>query len=118
MKREFMKTLKLLPFLTLFLYFIGCGCSAEDPSVILINNSPSKASIQIQTSNGNTENINNVESGWESEERAFAAGDIKFTISINDSQDDSVFDLEVSECTDYIVTIGKDNKVSASSEER
>ena len=48
-------------FLTLIV-FVGCGdsCDNENPTVQLVNRSAEKADVQIKTSGGNTENINNI----------------------------------------------------------
>ena len=55
-----MKLMMLILSLSLTLILAGCGCDGEDPSVILKNNGTDKADIQVKTSDGNTENINNV----------------------------------------------------------
>ncbi len=55
-----MKTAALFISLFICLSFIGCdSCDGENPSVLLINNGTGKADIQIKTSGGNTENMNN-----------------------------------------------------------
>lgn len=96
---------------------LGCnddGCENQNPTVKLVNNGTGKADIQIKTSNGNTENINNVEPGTSSERRSFAPGDIEFTISIQGEADPVVFKLTTLFCTDYTVTINEDNTVTSS----
>ncbi len=69
---------------TIAILQISCSneCENENPTLVLVNNGTDKADIQIKTSGGNTENINNIEPGTSSEKRSFARGDIEFTISI------------------------------------
>ena len=114
-----MKIAAFLIFLSVSISFIGCdSCEGENPSVQLINNGTGKADIQIKTSGGNTENINNIEPGTSSERRAFESGAIEFTISIQGVNDDVVYVLQADYCHDYTVTINPDNTVSSSGDER
>jgi hypothetical protein len=103
---------------SLSLLLCGCGCKNEEPTVILQNHGTAKASIQIKTSNGNTENINNVDPGWKSEKRDFAAGDIEFTVTIQGIVEPVVYQLKVEDCTDYIVMVNPDNTISSTRDER
>lgn len=113
-----MKSIALILALFFSLFLAGCGCDGEDPSVILTNNGTGKADIQIKTSGGNTENINNVMPGTSSEKRYFKPGSIEFTINIQGVQDPVVYVLQAASCQDYIVTINPDNSVSSSGKER
>ena len=116
-----MKRFTVSILLLLLLAFIaGCGddCENENPSVQLVNNGPAKADIQIKTSGGNTENINNILPGSRSERRTFAPGDIEFTIAIQGVSDPITYDLKVFYCTDYTVTIHPDTTVTGSSTNR
>ena len=110
-----MKKIILVLFIGLAL-FSGCSddCDKENPSVVLVNNGLAKADIQIKTSGGNTENINNIQSGASSEKRTFAPGEIEFTVSIQGIQDPVEYVLATSYCTEYTVTINEDNTVSGS----
>ena len=106
----------------LFVIFIGivlfsaCGddCDKENPTVVLVNNSLTKADIQIKTSGGNTENINNIQPGASSEKRSFAPGEIEFTVTIQGVQDPVEYVQLTSYCTEYTVKINEDNSVSGS----
>ena len=110
-----MKIAALLIALFICFSIVGCdSCDGENPSVLLANNGTGKADIQIKTSGGNTENINNIEPGTSSERRTFARGDIEFTISIQGVQDDIVYVLQTEFCNDYTVTINSDNSVTSS----
>ena len=114
-----MKIAAFLIFLCVILSFIGCdSCEGENLSVQLINNGTGKADIQIKTSGGNTENINNIEPGTSSERRTFETGAIEFTISIRGVNDDIVYVLQADLCYDYTVTINPDNSVTSSGDER
>jgi hypothetical protein len=114
-----MKRVVALIFLCVGLSFIGCdSCEGENPSVQLINNGTGKADIQIKTSGGNTENINNIEPGTSSERQTFETGNIEFTISIQGVNDDIVYVLHTDFCYDYTVTINPDNSVTSSGDER
>ncbi len=112
-----MKKVVLLVLVSLLLFTIACsddGCENQNPTVKLVNNGTGKADIQIKTSNGNTENINNIEPGTSSARRSFAPGDIEFTISIQGKADPVVYMLTTLFCNDYTVTINEDNTVTSS----
>lgn len=110
-----MKTIIFIIISFICLSLIGCAnCDGENPSVLLINNGTGKADIQIKTSGGNTENINNIEPGDLSERRTYAPGEIEFTISIQGVNGDIVYILNSSTCYDYTVTINSDNFVTSS----
>ncbi len=114
-----MKKLSFLILLLLSISYISCSsCDGEDPSVILRNNGTAKADIQIKTSGGNTENVNNVLPGNESDKRFFAPGDIEFTVTIQGVQDPVVYVLNTTTCRDYLVTINPDNTVSGNGNDR
>jgi len=110
-----MKKLLLLV-LIIFVVFSGCdsGCDKEKPSVVLVNNGTEKADIQIKTSGGNTENINNIQPGSSSEKRTFAPGVIEFTITNQGVQIPIEYVLKTSYCNAYTVTINEDNTVTGS----
>ena len=105
-------------FISLSLISIGCGCDGENPGVILTNNGTGKADIQVKTSGGNTENINNIQPGTSSASRTFAPGDIMFTIAIQGVADPVVYTLHSASCYDYVVTVNPDNSVTSSGSER
>ena len=113
-----MKKILLLSLFTLAMLQISCSddCENENPTVVLVNNGTNRADIQIKTSGGNTENINNIEPGTSSEKRSFARGDIEFTISIQGVAENIVYVLPTDYCTAYAVTIKEDNTVSGSGE--
>ncbi|MBK8943641.1 MAG: hypothetical protein IPM32_00075 [Ignavibacteriae bacterium] len=114
-----MKLVIYLLVIAFCLTVFGCSnCDGENPTVKLVNNGSGKADIQIKTSGGNTENINNVLVGTVSSKRSFDEGNIEFTINIQGVNEPIVYNLKVSSCRDYIVTINADNSVEGSSSER
>jgi hypothetical protein len=114
-----MKVVLFFISLCVFFSLISCAsCDGENPSVQLINNGTGKADIQIKTSGGNTENMNNIELGTSSERRTFDRGDIEFTISNQGVTDDIVYILQTNYFYDYTVTINPDNSVTSSGQER
>jgi hypothetical protein len=114
-----MKIIISLFVIVLSISFLNCsGCDGENPTVMLINNGTGKADIQIKTSGGNTENINNVLVGTQSDRRSFAEGDVEFTINIQGANDPVVYNLRITTCRDYIITINSDNSVTSSFNDR
>ncbi len=99
--------------LALCLIMVGCGCDGESPSVVLVNHGTAKADIQIKTSGGNTENVNNVMPETSSETRRFFAGVIEFTVNIQGVDAPVVYALTADDCYEYVVTINADNTVSS-----
>lgn len=100
----------------LLLISVGCGdsCENENPTVQLVNGGTDKADVQIKTSGGNTQNINNIESGTSSTKRSFAPGDIEFTVSVQGEPEPIVYLLQAQTCNEYTVTINEDNTVTSS----
>ena len=108
----------IILFITVLLLSCSDDCENENPSVRLVNNYTEKADIQIKTSGGNTENVNNIQPGTASEKRAFAPGDIEFTVAIQGVNDPVVYNLRVYYCVDYTVTVNPDTTVSSSGRDR
>jgi len=110
-----MKTSIVILISCICLSIIGCGtCDGENPSILLINNGTGKADIQIKTSGGNTENLNNIGTGELSKRQSFAPGETEFTIAIQGVDTDILYILYSSSCYDYNVTIHPDNTVTSS----
>lgn len=93
-------------------------CENEDPRAQIVNNGTDKASVQIKTSGGNTENINDIESGQISEWRSFAAGNTEFTVSIQGLPDDTLITVNMLDCWEYQIIIDANNQVSSLPAER
>jgi hypothetical protein len=111
-----MKTLKLFSALFLICLFIlgyiSCKrCKHEDPRARIINNSTQTVSVQIQTSGGNTVNINNVAPGTTSAYASYAAGQVKFTVKVNGVDYEKT--VEMQQCFDYDIAIDANNNISS-----
>ncbi len=85
-------------------------CDNEDPRARIINNSLSKASVQIQTTGGNTININNIDPGQASSYDSYAPGMVTFTIKIKNV--DYVKTVEVKKCFDYDIAIDNNYNIT------
>ena len=111
---EKLKKLSSILQISFIVFSLGCSneCENQNPTVILANNGTGKADIQIKTSGGNTENINNIEPGSSSEKRSFAPGTIEFTISIQGVDAPIEYAISTSYCNDYTVTINVDNTIT------
>lgn len=85
-------------------------CKNEQPAARIINNGTKIASVQIQTSNGNTVNINNVEPGTSSSYSSYAAGQVKFTLKINGVDYEEI--VQLSNCFYYDIAIDSNNNIT------
>jgi hypothetical protein len=118
-----MKNILLFILLALSVFTFSCsedvivgGCSGAQPRMQIVNHSSGKADVQIKTSGGSTENINNILSGKSSEWRDFAVGSTELTITIQGVANPIVHNVKTSNCCDYIVTIYYNNTVSTQSQ--
>jgi hypothetical protein len=92
----------------------GCDkCDDENPSARVINRGTKEASVQIKTSNGNTENLNNVPAGTTSATRQYAAGAVTFTITVDKTE--LVKTVQMDQCHEYDITIAPDNTITTDS---
>ncbi|MCX6231278.1 MAG: hypothetical protein NTZ33_07020 [Bacteroidetes bacterium] len=110
----------ILTILTIFIIFISVNacknCDGESPRCRIINNGTKVISVQIKTSGGNTENINNIQSGIISDYRSFAAGITTFTISVGNEV--AEVSLQISNCYEYDIAIDKDNIITTNARDR
>ena len=91
-------------------------CKGEDPSARVINNGATKASVQIKTSEGSTVNINNIDPGNSSAYASYSAGEITFTITVNNSN--YVKTVTVTQCFDYDIAIDANNSITTTAIDR
>lgn len=91
-------------------------CDGENPRARIVNSGTKDASVQIKTSGGNTENLNNVASGTTSDYRSYSAGLTTFTISVD--KVDYVKSLEMSNCYEYEIKIDANNNITTSAVDR
>ncbi len=102
-----------------FVMMLGsCGkkCKNENPRARVTNNGTKVASVQIKTTGGNTENVNNVNPGTSSEYRSYAPGDVIFTIVVDKV---TVADtVQVAYCFDYNIIVDANNKITTVATDR
>jgi hypothetical protein len=91
-------------------------CKGENPRARIVNNGNVVANVQIKTTGGNTENINNIEPGAESDYRSYASGDVTFTITIG--KDNVVKTVPMAQCFEYDIAIDKNNNVTSTPRDR
>ena len=91
-------------------------CSDEDPRARITNNGTQPASVQIQTSGGNTVNINNVAVGASSDYANYSVGTTKFTLKVNNI--DYVKTTDVSKCHEYTIAIDRNNVITITDTDR
>ncbi|MSP58223.1 MAG: hypothetical protein EXR17_05100 [Flavobacteriaceae bacterium] len=90
----------------------GCKkCKNEDPRAKILNNGTQKASVQIKTSGGSTVNINNVDPSTSSSYSGYAAGQVTFTIKVNNV--DYVKTVDMINCYDYDIAIDANNNITS-----
>jgi hypothetical protein len=106
--------------IVLFTTFYSCSdkCENEEPRARINNSGTGKASVQIKTSGGNTENINNIEPGQSSAWRSYAPGQTEFTVAIQGISDDTSITVNMIRCLEYDIVIDSANTVSSSPQER
>ncbi len=92
-------------------------CDGENPEARLVNNGTTSIDVQIKTSGGNTENINNIAKGTESAYRSFAPGQVVFTITPKGLPlvVDTVY---MDHCYTYDITLNSENKVVTTATDR
>ena len=91
-------------------------CKNEDPRARIINNGTQKASVQIKTSGGSTVNINNVDPGTSSAYSSYSAGQVTFTIKVNNV--DYVKTVDMIKCYDYDIAMDANNNITSSTIDR
>lgn len=109
-----MKNIKLivLSIALLAFGFTSCKkCDNENPRAKVVNNGTQSVSVQIKTSNGNTENINNIDPGTSSAYSSYASGDVMFTISVG--KNDFIKTVSMSKCYEYSIVIDANNQISS-----
>jgi hypothetical protein len=97
--------------------FSSCKkCKNEDPRARVTNNGTAVASVQIKTSNGNTENINNVAAGTSSEYKSYAPGEVTFTITVD--RVNYVKAVPMASCFEYNIAIDANNNITTTPTDR
>ncbi|MER2999168.1 hypothetical protein [Pontibacter populi] len=91
-------------------------CDDENPRARVINQGTLEASVQIKTSNGNTENINNVMPNSTSAASSYAKGTVTFTITLDKTE--LVETVQMDTCHEYDIVIDVNNNISTVSRDR
>jgi hypothetical protein len=100
-------------FAILCLTYVGCKkCRNENPRARIVNNGTDKVSVQIQTSGGNTVNINNIMPGTASEFAHYAPGAVQFTIAFQVANDTSL-SVTMQECWEYDIIVNENDDVTS-----
>jgi hypothetical protein len=111
MKTTFRKPFIILGAIVMTFAFASCKkCKNEDPSARIVNDGTIKASVQIQTSNGNTVNINNIEPGTSSDYASYAPGNCKFTVSVGSAN--AIETVDMYQCYNYDIIIDASNNIT------
>lgn len=114
-----MKKIQNLGFVLLIagaLFTTGCSkdeCTDKDPRARIVNNGTDKASVQIKTSEGSTENINNVEVGTASNWVSYTAGDLEFNVVVANSTVDTTIFVTMKKCMEYDIRIDNTNQITS-----
>ncbi|PKV75139.1 hypothetical protein BD749_0077 [Pontibacter ramchanderi] len=91
-------------------------CDGEKPRARIINNGTDVASVQIKTSGGNTENLNNVPKGAASDFRSYNAGSVTFTVTVDKVE--YVENVPMNECYEYDIAIDANNNITTVARDR
>lgn len=91
-------------------------CDGENPRARIINNGTKEASVQIKTTGGNTENLNNVPVGTSSDYRSYSPGSITFTITVDKAVREET--VQMSECYEYDINIDANNNILTTPRDR
>lgn len=114
-KPEHMKNVILI-LLVAAIGFVGCKkCKGEDPRARVVNNGSQSVSVHIQTSGGNTVNINNIDAGMSSEYQSFAPGAVDYTITVGNGNNSNDYQTSVTmeECFEYDIQIDENNQITS-----
>lgn len=117
-KMKIRKSLGLVLFAGIFTISLGSckKCQNEGPRARVANNGTKDASVQIKTSGGNTENINNVSTGTSSEFRSYAPGLTTFTVTVDRNIYEKAIQME--ECFEYEIAIDANNIITSVHKDR
>ncbi|WP_075342896.1 hypothetical protein [Tenacibaculum agarivorans] len=104
---------KIVPFFLIvaMAFFQSCsGCDNENPTARVTNQGTDEVSVQVKTTGGNTENINNIESGQSSPTTSYSPGEITYTVVLK-SGTELVKTVNVNFCEDYVIIVKSDNTI-------
>lgn len=111
-----MKNILFIALTLISISFVSCKkCRKEDPRAKVVNNGTQGVSVQIQTTGGNTVNINNVLPGTSSEWNSFASGTVLFNVGIGQGNQAVVKSIAVdmSTCYEYEIVLDQNDSLSS-----
>lgn len=110
-----MKTIGLLLLFGLFSMTACKKCKNEDPRARVVNNGTQSISVQIQTTGGNTVNINNIDAGQSSSYSNFAVGNVTFNISVGSGNNTTNYTKSVAmeTCYEYDIVLDNTNTITS-----
>lgn len=100
----------------LFFGFTSCKeCKNEDPRARVVNNGTESVSVHIETSGGNTININNIDAGQSSSFETYAPGTVNFTITVGSGNISTDYNttVQMEECFEYDIQIDANNNMTS-----
>ena len=107
------RSILFIGLVAVLLAFNSCKkCKNEDPISRIVNNGTQSTSVHIETSGGNTVNINNILPGETSEDKSFAAGQVDYVISIGNNADVNV-SVVMEDCWEYEIVIDANDNVTS-----
>lgn len=104
----------------LFIFFAGVlmltsckNCRNEDPRAKITNNGTQVVSVQIQTSGGNTININNIQPGSASDWQTYAAGMVTYNVDIGQGGGTVTksITVDMSTCYEYEIIVDQNDSL-------
>lgn len=110
------KTAIILSIILLALTFNSCKkCRNEEPRARVLNNGSEDVSVHIETSGGNTVNINNILPGQASEFASYAPGVVDFTITVGNGGSAVNYNISVimEACFEYDIVLDANNVISS-----
>lgn len=115
--KVFKKYTILLVLCTIFCLSSCSECNNENPRARVTNFDIEEVSLQIKTTGGNTQNLNNIESNKSSEFKSYPPGEITFIITQKNNEKIET-SFEVDFCTDYEVILNEDGSIEIIPETR
>ena len=95
-------------------------CKNEDPRARIVNNGTQTVSAHIQTSGGNTININNIDAGQTSSYQSYSPGSVTFTISVGNGNQTQTYSItqNMETCYEYEIAIDANNNLTSTPTDR
>ena len=111
-----MRTLLLISLTIALATLISCNkCRKEDPRARVVNSGTENVSVHIETTGGNTININNIDAGQMSDYESYAEGLVEFTITVGNggTSVNYVQSVEMETCYEYDIVLDANNNITS-----